>query len=215
MVPILKALEPHILAGAQGELPGLMRYLKDEGVVDAERLAVVDIGFGGTIQGYLNKILAKQVHGYYLMTETRADAVAEKYGVFLKGCFADKIAPSLDAPVMFRRSFIMEKLLSCNDPQIVYYDATSDESELLKIYRDLAADEIKPAELRDQIHLGAIAYAQDAARIREQAFPAFKPSVGMANAIIESFLNNLCEEDVDFLSHIILDDFYCGRELVS
>jgi hypothetical protein len=107
---------------AQTEREAMRLYLQNAGLAEESKPAVVDIGYGGTVQGHLNKILLKPVHGYYMLTENRANAVSKRYDVILRGCFGDQIDPNVSAPSAVLRSFELEKLLSCSDPQIEYYE---------------------------------------------------------------------------------------------
>jgi len=213
LVPLLTYLQNDIIEKAKFELNGFLTYLKENNFSNETRPAVVDIGFGGTIQGYLNKLLGYKIHGYYMMTEDRSQNIAENYQVKISGCYAENVAPEINPPVMFKRSFILEKLLSCNDPQILYYD-TSDEESLTKVYRDLTLHEKGSFDIRNQIHEGAQDFAKEASNIRENIYPAFKPSVEVAKSLASQFLNYLTSDEQVLLSKIVSDDYYCGRDLV-
>ena len=213
LVPLLTFLQPDIISKAKFELVGFLHYLEDKHFSEKDHSAVVDIGFGGTIQSYLNKLLGYKIHGYYLMTEERSQDNAEHSQVRIQGCFAKKVSPDVNPPLMFRRSFILEKLLSCNDPQIVYYDA-SDEQSLKKVYRDLAPQEKGSFEIRNHLHAGAQDFAKETSMIRTHVYPGFKPSIAVSKSLIEQFLKQITDDELAFLSKIVSDDYYCGRDLV-
>jgi predicted HAD superfamily hydrolase len=214
LVPLLTFLQSTIIAKAKFERSGFLRYLEDNNLNEKETSAVVDIGFGGTIQTYLNKLLGYKIHGFYLMTENRSRENAERYQVKIKGCFAENVSIDNNPPLIFKRSFIMEKLLSCNDPQIVYYDS-SDEKTLTKVYRDLAPQEKDAFAIRDQLHTGAKDFAKESIQIRNQVFPDLKPSTQVAESLINQFLEHMTQDELEFLSKIVSDDYYCGRDLVT
>jgi predicted HAD superfamily hydrolase len=213
LVPLLTFIEGDIISNAKQELPGFLHYLEKNHFSDKAKSAVVDIGFGGTIQGYLNKLLNSKIHGYYLMTENRSREIAENYQVQICGCFAQNVDPEGDPPVMFKRSFILEKLLGCNDPQILFYEFLDDGS-ITKVYRDLKPEEKSSFDIRNQIHAGAQEYALEASKIRKQIYPEFKPSPDVAKSLAAQFLDHLTSDDFAFLSKIVSDDYYCGRDLV-
>ncbi len=213
LVPLFRALETEIIAKAHKERPALLRYLAEHNLDLDSHQAVVDVGYGGTIQSCMNKLLARQVHGYYLMTDERAARVAETHNVMVRGCFLEGVRQSSNAPVMYRYSFELEKLLSSNEPQIGYYELEAT-GALRAHYRDLSAVEVEAVDLRSQIQKGALDYAQDARRLREKLLPDFQPSCWTARMLIDAFLTQRSQREIELLSHIVLDDHYCGRGLV-
>jgi hypothetical protein len=215
ITPLLNYLYHKILKRAHFELPALKKYLIESGLYENKKIAVVDIGFSGTIQGHLNKLLPKKVDGYYLMTAEDSKKIAVKYNVKTKGCFGENLSQSPDAPILYRHSFSVEKLLSCNDPQINYFKISED-NKLMKIYRELSTDEMEPINIRNQIHQGTESYAKEAVEIRNTIYPDFYPSLSVAKSLYESLIGNNNEADnVEMiLNNLVLDDYYCGRDLV-
>jgi FMN phosphatase YigB (HAD superfamily) len=214
LLAFLKSLETKIYAKAQAERGFFQRYLVEKGLSDSDRQAVVDIGYGGSVQAYLNKLLARKVQGYYLMTDERSERVASTYGVFLKGCFHGRTVLPPETSIMYDKSFALEKLLSSNEPQIEYYG--SDPSGAIKgHYRDLLSEEIEIIGIRDQIQEGAMDYVGEARQIREKMLPGFQPSVWTARMLMDAFLPMLSNAETGLMSRIVLDDFYNGRDLVS
>jgi len=209
----LRSLEPEIMRQSQAEQDAMRLYLRSAGFPEESKPAVVDVGYGGTVQGHLNKILSKPVHGYYLMTEDRASAVIKRYDVRLRGCFEDLIDPQVSAPRLFLRSFDLEKLLSSNDPQIEYYKMEA--GQAVGRYRPLADEELAPSEIRDQILTGALQYTADLREIRQNLLPDFQPSCFVATSLMDAFLTNQSDAEIALLSSIVLDDYYCGRDLVA
>jgi len=213
IIPLLKYLEPQILAQSRKEKQGLIQYLDRKGLTSDINKAVVDIGYGGTIQRNLNSLLAEKIHGYYLMTDERSKNVSSIYKVKTRGCFGENLTRNSDAPFIYRESFTLEKLLSANDPQIEYYELINND-KTINHYRELSLNEIKPTEIRTRLQQGVLEYVKDAKQIRNDVFPEFIPSIPVAKMITESFLTKQCPSEKNFISSIILDDYYCGRGLV-
>lgn len=213
LVPLLQMLQNDIFVKAKEERQALLQYLNKKNMNYDSNQSVVDIGFGGSIQSYLNSLLSQKTHGYYLMTDERASHVTEDYNVFLRGCFFENITQSIHAPIMYRLSFELEKLLSTTEPQVEYYkiDAVG---KAEPHYRELSSVERQPAMIRKEIQIGAIDYATDARRIREQLLPDFKPSCWTAQQLMDTFLVEKSPRETELLSKIVLDDYYCGRDLV-
>lgn len=228
LAPFLQAVEGEIMARVQIERRALLRYLEIQGVTGNDRQAVVDVGYGGSVQGYINKLLAqealsqkaipKKLHGYYLMTDERAKKVAETYNVFLRGGALENVNLSSNMPVMYRDSFYIEKLLSTNEPQIEYYEldeAGNLPGNLHGYSRNLLLEELACADTRNLLLQGALDFAKDARGIRETLLPDFRPSLWTAQMLLETFLDKKSQKEHKLLSAIVLDDYYCGRDLVS
>lgn len=209
----LRSLEPDITRQSQAEREAMLLYLQSTGFAGENKPAVVDIGYGGTVQGHLNKILSKPVHGYYMVTEDRASMVTKRYDVRLRGCFGNQVDPNVSASLLFLRSFDLEKLLSSNDAQIEYYEIEA--GKAVGHYRPLLEEELKPSEIRDQIMAGALQYTTDLREIRQNLLPDFRPSCFVATSLMDAFLTNQSTAETALLSSIILDDYYCGRDLVA
>lgn len=224
LVPILQAVEEEIMGRVQIERRALLRYLEIQGVTHNEHQAVVDVGYGGSVQRYINQLLVqealsqktmpKKLHGYYLMTDERAKKVAETYDVRLRGGVFENVNLSSNMPLMYRDSFDIEKLLSTNEPQIEYYEL--DEGGNLHGHsRNLLPEELACADIRNQLLEGALDFAKDARGIRETLLPDFRPSLWTAHMLLEAFMDKKSVKEQALLSAIVLDDYYCGRDLVS
>lgn len=65
---LVRDLEGLILAKAAEERSLYASYLKDEGVLEDKPMALVDIGYSGTMQRKLNRITNKKMMGFYMLT---------------------------------------------------------------------------------------------------------------------------------------------------
>ncbi|HNB50472.1 MAG TPA: HAD hydrolase-like protein, partial [Anaerolineales bacterium] len=224
LIPWLQALEGEIMAQVQLERRALMHYLEINGLTRDDHQAVVDVGYGGSVQGYLNKLLVQKaraenaipnrLHGYYLMTDERAQKVSDAYQVRLHGGFFENVQLTSNMPVMYQHSFNLEKLLSTNEPQIESYELDA-AGNIHGHSRPLLPEELACADIRNQLLAGALDFAKDARRIRETLLPDFHPSRWTAQMLMEAFLAKKSQQESDLLSQIVLDDYYCGRDLVS
>lgn len=214
LLPLLTELQDEIITRARAEHTALKHYLDSMGLEETGHQAVVDVGYGGTIQDYLNRLLAMPVHGYYMMTNRGATRVGERHGVTIRGCYAEDIEPGITAPSMFRHSFELEKLLSSSDAQVVHYEL--DESRNLTArHRELSNDEIASRSLRAALQEGVIQFAVDARNLRDKLFPGYRPSPAVAQQLYTAFIAQSSQQELDLLRQISLDDHYCGRGVVS
>ncbi|PXW87646.1 glycosyl transferase family 2 [Nitrosomonas sp. Nm84] len=214
LIPVLQALEARILTHAQLERPGLLAYLDNLGLNATSASAIVDIGYAATIQGYLNRIINKTVHGYYLMTTERAQKVSAQYGAITQGYFAHHINPKISRSPIFLQSFSLEKLLSSDDAQIVCYRQT-DSGDIIPEFRQLADEERQSMTTRAEIRRGIMDFVNQSITIRDQLVSDFEVPPDIATALFDEFIEHPSHAEKDILGTLVLDDHYCGRGIVS
>lgn len=217
LIPILQALEKRILAQAQNELPGLLAYLNKLNLnMTCSSSAIVDIGYAATIQGRLNYLMNQTLHGYYLMTQKRAEYVSSKYKVIAQGCFGHYINPDIrsNLPSIYRESFSLEKLLSSDDAQIVCYRQT-DSGDVVPEFRQLADQERQSMSTRAEIRRGIMDFVNQSITIRDKIISNFEVPPDIATDLFDEFIEHPSQSEKSILSTLVLDDHYCGRGLVN
>jgi len=214
IINILKEIYPFILEQAQSERPSLLAYLKNMNMDDKEfNIAVVDIGYGATIQACLNRLIERPVHGYYIMTDERAKSVSDKYKVFVKGWLYENIfMQSPNAPLIAKLSFYLEKVLSACEPQLQRYELR--DGQPVAVYQEQSDAELTAHQIRREIQRGAMDYALEARHVRQTLLPDFQPGKTIPTALWENFLSQMSAQEVALMDKIALDDHYCGRGVV-
>lgn len=213
--PVLRHLLPRILTQAAAESPALLRYLEDSQLTAEGAVAVVDVGYSGTIQRHLNAWLEKPINGYYMVTDELVDAFVGDAGVFADGCFSDRVSRATRGNcTLFDQNFMLEQLLSADDAQVNHYRLDADSTPVAH-YQALGDEELAAREIRQQIQAGALAYLQDVLDVRATLHADFLPPRDLAKDIWSTFSVNPDEEERKLLKRLVLDDHYCGRGLVS
>ena len=211
--PVLTKLAETIFKQAEQEREALTLYLKTMGLMAGQRNAVVDVGYGATIQNYLCKLTGQKLNGYYLATDERSIPVAEQHGVIVRGCLMHNVEHSLAAPIMYLRSFELEKLLSSSDGQVVKY-TSKDGVNVEAHYRELSVQERDGDAFRNDLRNGVLQFARDAVRVRTQLLGSFAPSLEASRAIADEFFSKHSTDELKLLGEVMLDDHYCGRGVV-
>jgi LmbE family N-acetylglucosaminyl deacetylase/predicted HAD superfamily hydrolase/glycosyltransferase involved in cell wall biosynthesis len=217
LIPLLQALEQRILAQAQDERPGLMAYLNDMGLNTNTSSAIVDIGYAATIQGRLNRLMNQTIHGYYMVTEKRAESVSSQYGVITQGCFGHYVNAFDHPPLIFVKSFSLEKLLSSDEAQIVCYRLgdSGDTSDILPEFRHLTEEERQTKKTRTEIRRGIMDFVAQSIIVRDKLTDDFLVPPDIATALFETLIENPSSAEQAILGALTLDDHYCGHGLVS
>ncbi len=206
---ILNELEPEIMKNASLERSDMLAYLNASGLCTSERQAVVDVGYSATIQKFIMRMTSQKVDGLYFATEQTAARVAAENNVSIEGYFAENIKKSPHAPPVFLHSFLLEKMLSADDPQVLKYQAGK------PVFRELRPAELDAREVRHEVQRGALDFVADAGRLRDEIMPGLRFAPEDALVFFNTLTSEFPAEARDFLSRVSLDDDYCGRGVVS
>ncbi len=213
LTPLLLKVADDIFAQASKEHESLTLYLKSMGLMEGQKSAVVDVGYGATIQNYLCKLTQQKIDGYYLATDVRSINVAKTNDVIVRGCMMENVERNQTAPTMYLRSFELEKLLSASSAQIMKY-TTVDGINVEAHHRELSDAEMSCNAFREDLQNGVIQFAKDAVRVRTTMLNSFAPSLEVSKALATEFFSKHSTDELELLSHVLLDDHYCGRGVV-
>lgn len=212
--PALTFLAQDIMQHATKELHAMERYLDQSGLTKELNAAVVDVGYAGTIQSYLTRLLNRPVHGYYMMTVSFSPLFENQDNLIFNGCYLDGVDINAALPQMFASSFELEKMLSADDAQVIRYELDAAGNAHAQ-YRDLSSLERQSAAFREDLQTGACDFVKDARQIRASLFPDFKPSTQVARELYEEFIVHTSDTENACLKNVFLDDYYCGRGVVN
>ena len=207
--PLLTHLAPKIFQLAELERPGLIQYLNQKKLLQSGVSAVVDVGYSGTIQSRVNKLIGNKVHGYYILTDREVEKLTSEHGVIAQGAYYHAVPGGRDAPAMLRQSFVLEKFLSSDDAQVISYSIGL--SGCIPEFAQLSEDEKKSNSIRAEIHRGIDEYIDDALNIRGKLYSEFVPSLTLASEIFSAFVNDMTHDEKKIVNGLSLDDHYCGR----
>ncbi|EXS67959.1 hypothetical protein BF95_18525 [Sphingobium sp. Ant17] len=211
IAPLLTHIAPLIFERAAYERVNCIEYLQGMGSSGESRCAVVDVGYGGTIQRHLDKLVPGKFHGLYMMANKSAFDWSKTSTTEVRGCFVAMVdeSPNGISP-MLENSFILEKMLSADDEQLLYYGKDGDPQ-----FRELQAYVGAGSNVRNEMQQGAIKYIKDAVRFRETIQEDFSASPSLAQDLFEEFVSHISDDEVACFASLELDDFYCGRGIVA
>jgi len=144
---------PTILANAEIENKAYLKYLGAHGDSLSLLESVVDVGYSGTIQRSLQKILERKLTGYYLFTTEKA----QNLNVF--SCFGKNITSSNSIPLNNNLLFLESVMLSPN-AQLIKFDSTTNGPT--PIFRN--SSEVANYERIRQVQQGIESYLEDLIR---------------------------------------------------
>lgn len=208
--PFLRAIAPHIFQSAQFERQPAIDYLSAMGLTSDARAAVVDVGYGATIQRQLIKLLGQKVDGFYMMTDRRGAALGAGAGVVSQGCFVHGAQRAVTASPLLVHSFILEKMLSADDEQVMRYSADGN-----AIFREPFDQAGESTRVRQDLQHGALEFVTDAVRFRDDMGAPLQIGKAHCETLFTRFVSQMSASEKTILAALALDDFYCGRGIVT
>lgn len=113
-----RKLEKEILLNAQKERDGYLLYLNNMDIMTAQRPAIVDVGWSGNMQGYLCKLLDRDIYGFYYATLSGID-FWQSQGIHSSAYLGENLPNFYDSSVIKNRH-LFEYILCHSDPSFVY-----------------------------------------------------------------------------------------------
>ena len=109
-----------ILLHAEAERENFKKYIESLGGT-LDNVGVVDMGYSGTIQYYLQQLTEKDFTGYYFATSSanRFGRYAEK---FMRGCFTEDDDYQYTRSAVYQYQLLFESILTAPDAQLQNFD---------------------------------------------------------------------------------------------
>jgi predicted HAD superfamily hydrolase len=208
---ILREYMSVILANAQKERTAYLQYCAANDILKYNNPAIVDIGYAGTIQYYLAKLLDKPVHGYYFVTNIEQKALQYK-GNSMRGCYGEQEDGYVTEKIIFKYHLILESVLTSPDGQLECFTAHTD--GITPVYGQSGYAQRHFSSIA-QIHAGISAYFDD-------MLDAYKENV-FEMPVTEQLLHDILGFtvwDKSFLAPEIanlfsVEDNYCSSDEIS
>lgn len=132
-------------------------------LIGNRRAALVDIGYGATIQKALSGFVQGIAGGYYFVTTDKAHDI-EITGQFAQGCFGDGLNPFHTELPLYQYSLLMEAVLTAPDGQFLGFNANGQPR-----FKAPGLAQRHFTELA-QVHAGALEFLQHALQATGTSF---------------------------------------------
>ncbi|WP_380823521.1 rhamnan synthesis F family protein [Sphingobium xenophagum] len=208
--PFLRFIAPHIIRQADIERESALAYYHAQGLGAGESAAVVDVGYGATIQRHLIRLLDQKIHGLYMITDKKGDALGAAANVIASGCFVQGAERNPSASPLFVHSFLLEKMLSADDEQVIRYNL-SGQAE----FRERGDYIDSSQKVRHELQQGAMAFLKDAVRFRDEMMEELIIDTEKCETLFSRFVSDISDAEKRIFSSLALDDYYCGRGIVE
>ena len=139
------------------ERAALVAFLRQEGVLNTPNIALIDVGWCGTIQAALQVLLSEaapraQVTGYYLGTTNLASGLRQRS--YAANCGE----PRQLIELLYPNSFLLESFTTTSSGSLFHFELQGKRSVPVFQPRDLSEEQ---CQFLAEMHQGAIAFAQE------------------------------------------------------
>ena len=198
---IIDAHSEEILQNAAQERANYEKYIANIGNLDD--IGVVDMGYSGTIQFYLQELTQKIFTGYYFAT-----AATNHFGrdsiKRMRGCFAENDDYAQTKSAIYRYQLLFETILTAPDPQLKNFDADGK-----PIFAEPEPGQNNFGEIRE-IHEGIKDFCRDVMEIFGDILLRVPIDIDFVDVWVKAFVNDTKIISPNLRGIFALDDEYCN-----
>lgn len=199
---IIEKNSAKILSHAKEERHNYQKYIEKLDTT-LENAGVVDMGYSGTIQYYLQRLTGKEFTGYYFATSNK-NRFGEFSKKFLRGCFTENDDYETTESAIYQYQLLFEAILTAPDAQLNHFDTEGN-----PIFGEPEPGQNFIAEIRE-VHEGIKDFCRDVLEHFGKYILKIPIDFDFVNSWVRSFVQD--EEIIsDELKKIFsIDDEYCN-----
>ena len=201
---VSKLIDAHsneILQNAALERANYEKYIANLGNLD--NVGVVDMGYSGTIQFYLQKLTKKTFTGYYFATAA-TNHFGKDAANRMRGCFTENDDYAQTNCAIYRYQLLFETILTAPDPQLKHFDANGK-----PIFAEPETVQNNFGEIRE-IHEGIKDFCRDVLEIFGNIILRVPIDNNFVDSWVRAFVNDTKIISPNLREIFTLDDEYCN-----
>ncbi len=199
---LMDAHADEILSRAATERAAYEKYIAGLGG-DLDGCGVVDMGYSGTIQYYLQQLTGKIFTGYYFATSATNRFGAEA-SERLRGCFTENDNYATTNSAIYRYQLLFETILTAPDAQLKNFDAAGN-----AVYGAPEPGQIHIDDI-SAIHDGIKDFCRDVAEIFGDVLLRVPLDKNFVDAWVRAFVHDTKIVAPELRDIFALDDDYCN-----
>ena len=154
----LRSIFPSIQEQAQSAKNLFTQYWQQTVSADHQHPAIVDIGYSGTLQKAMLKLLAIPLSGYYFVTNESAEQITT-LGGHCQSCFGHLLAyDQMNELTIHRYSLLLEAILTSPEGQLDSFARKDD--KIIPLFKKKGLSQLH-FDTIDSIHKGIISFTND------------------------------------------------------
>jgi hypothetical protein len=207
----LLAHKEKIFSVAERERNNYLQYLDDEGFLNHGSIAIVDIGYAGTMQESLFELSDrhKPIHGYYLMTFRQALQRVEKKGLFAKAYLANFVDRHDTFHPFCKFVPLYETLFSNSDASFIKMEKDW-RGVMHPVYMDKSPQEEKREHFVEIVHDGALQFIENCSTVFGGWLRNIDVEQNKSMRVLDQYFSNPFPADAKIMSGVVFEDSYGG-----
>lgn len=199
-----------ILANSKAEKINYLKYINSTiPNYQKRKISIVDLGYSGTTQYELNRLLKENITGYYFCVSSNKKPLS--VGCKMFSCFNNNIFDEdLESNIIYKYSLLLESFL------------TAPHGQLIRFITDVETNNIRPEFLKEEANVsesfqesniifsGISDYINDIIELKGDLILEMKITKKYILNIFEKFVEELATEGHPLAKNLTLEDTYCG-----
>lgn len=175
-----------------------------------EALSIVDLGYSGTAQFELSKLIKKKIGGYYFCVSPNKKPLS--IGLPIESCFNKSIHErNLKTNTIYRYSLLLEGFLTAPEGQLIRFIETKDSETVMPEFLPIQKGQDKAIEKQEAIFSGISDFIYKIIDLQGKDILEMKLSKKLVLNNFENFLNE-AEKCGDLFDEVMnVEDLYCGE----
>ena len=206
MRQVIKKYSGQILAKAEEERKAYLSYVQDLNLDLSQDMAVVDMGYAGTIQFYLSRLLDKDFTGFYFATST-GNRFKDQKPKRAYGCFAEDEDYASTRKDIFKYQLIMEVILTSPQGQLNCF--AMQDGKAVPQYGAEGGGQRYIADLQE-IHRGVQRYCDDFLKVYRDYALAADQDMSFMDEWMHSFVVDEQLLPKELQEIYFIDDEFCN-----
>lgn len=202
IMDIIKPYENEIIENAKTEKNNYLKYIKSLDINKGNKNCIIDLGYSGTAQYYLTKLMNENIDGAYFLTSDDLKPLALNDKVY--SCFNDTIYDdSFSKHPVGKYSLILESFLTSNCGQLIKFDDNAN-----PIYMNSGDNNINKLT---EIYKGIIEFIDDLSSVLNKDILDIEIDKDFIENQFEKILKN-CTFSKDIIDTLKVEDLYCSND---
>ena len=183
------------------------------GNIDFEnkQVSVLDLGYAGTAQYYLAKLLNQKIDGKYFVVQSKLKPI--QLGCDVYSCYNKNIYNNnIDKNIIYLNSLLIESFLTSPDGQFLYMDIENNKYIPRFLHESHKKEQIK---ILDQVYEGVKEYIENILNLMGKSVFDYE----IDNKYIYRCYENALKEAVKFSDELkkmfLIEDYYCQNAIVN
>ena len=202
IMDIVKPYENEIIANAEIEKNNYLKYIESLDINKGNKNCIIDLGYSGTAQYYLTKLMNENIDGAYFLTSDDLKPLALNDKVY--SCFNDTIYDdSFGKHPVGKYSLFLEAFLTSDCGQLIKFDENAK-----PIYMNSGDNNINKLT---EIYKGVIEFIDDLSSVLNKDILDMEIDKDFLEKQFEKIIKN-CTFSKDIIDTLKIEDLYCSND---